>query len=145
MGHASYDMLLAETSWQTATALGLSQMNFLGSACWFQIWLLSSALNQRHVQKELITPVWRIFYVSLCQGSNGLQGSFERLGESAVGASVPADYLQTAERHAAEGCYVLAMAHRWRLSPHPTIDRQQSMHCPAGLVSHSLAQPIARV
>ena len=41
-----------------------------------------------------------------------MQGSFERIGEIAVGPSVPADYLQTAEQHAAEGCYVLAMAHR---------------------------------
>ena len=41
-----------------------------------------------------------------------MQGSFERIGEIAEGVSVPADYLQTAEQHAAEGCYVLALAHR---------------------------------
>ncbi|KAL3158258.1 hypothetical protein ABBQ38_010509 [Trebouxia sp. C0009 RCD-2024] len=40
------------------------------------------------------------------------KGSFEMIGEMASGASVPADYLQMAEQHAAEGCYVLAMAHR---------------------------------
>ena len=53
-----------------------------------------------------------ILYWNDCKGSSGMQGSFERIGEIAVGPSVPADYLQTAEQHAAEGCYVLAMAHR---------------------------------
>ena len=64
------------------------------------------------------SPLYRKTVSRLChdiisKGSNGMQGSFERIGELAVGSSVPADYLQTAEQHAAEGCYVLAMAHRW--------------------------------
>lgn len=47
------------------------------------------------------------------EGHGAVQGSFEMIGEMASSASVPADYLQMAEQHAAEGCYVLAMAHRW--------------------------------
>lgn len=70
-----------------------------------------------------------------------MQGSFERIGEIAVGASVPADYLQTAEQHAAEGCYVLAMAHRCPLVI-SAFAFAQSADCLAALVNHSLAHAI---
>ena len=48
----------------------------------------------------------------VCISWGVVQGSFERIGELGSAASVPTDYLQTAEHHAAEGCYVLALAHR---------------------------------
>ena len=60
-----------------------------------------------------------------------MQGSFEMIGEMASHASVPADYLQMAEQHAAEGCYVLAMAHRWVPHHYPPwlLDKLQGMDC----------------
>lgn len=71
-----------------------------------------SVPHRMQVPREKSPLYRRLCHDFTCKGCNGVQGSFERVGELAVGASVPADYLQTAEQHAAEGCYVLAMAHR---------------------------------
>ena len=70
-----------------------------------------------------------------------MQGSFERVAEIAVGASVPADYLQTAEEHAAEGCYVLAMAHRLALVI-SFLAFSQIADCFTALINHILVQGI---
>ncbi|RKP06678.1 hypothetical protein THASP1DRAFT_31503, partial [Thamnocephalis sphaerospora] len=41
-----------------------------------------------------------------------MKGSFERVRDSCVPATLPADYDLRAAQYAAEGCYVLAIAHR---------------------------------
>jgi magnesium-transporting ATPase (P-type) len=40
------------------------------------------------------------------------KGSFEKVCELCDSATLPADYLQTAKRHALHGCYVLALCHK---------------------------------